>query len=77
MCNICPIKECPVYISCVHLRKFIVSSVVAVLTVSLSRDIKMAENCDESEEERARRLIRKQNEDKMQPIPYEVCVKIN
>ena len=45
----------PVYKKCVHLHvcKFVVPSAVAVLAVSLRR---MAKNCDESDEERARRL---------------------
>ena len=46
----------PVYKKCVHLHlyvKFVVPSAVATLVVSLSK------NCDESEEERARRLTQK------------------
>ena len=43
----------PVYKKCVHVRKFVVPSAVAVLAVSLSK------NCDESKEERARRLTQK------------------
>ena len=39
-----------VYKKCAHLSKFVVSSTVAALAVSLSK------NCDESEEERSRRL---------------------
>ena len=43
----------PVYKKCVHLRKFVVPSAVAALAVSLSK------NCDESKEERARRLTQR------------------
>ena len=43
----------PVYKKCVHVPKFVVPSAVVALAVSLSK------NCDESEEERARRLTRK------------------
>ena len=46
----------PVYKKCVHLCKFILPSAVAVLVVSMS---KWQKKCDESEEERARRLMRK------------------
>ena len=49
----------PVYKKlCIHLRKFIVPSAVAALAVSLSRRHK-SKNCDESEEERAKRLMQK------------------
>ena len=41
------------YKKCVHVPKFVVPSAMVALAVSLS------ENCDESEEERARRLTRK------------------
>ena len=44
---------------CVYLRKFIVLSAVVVLGVSLSQR-KNSKNCDGSEEERARSLVRKQ-----------------
>ena len=47
------VLKVPVYKKCVHVRKFVVPGAVAALAVSLSK------NCDESEEERARRLTRK------------------
>ena len=48
----------PIHKSCVHLRKFIVPSTVAMLAVSLSQH-QNEENSDESKEERSRRLVRK------------------
>ena len=42
-----------VYKKCVHVRKFVIPSAVAALAVSLSK------NCDESEEEKGRRLTQK------------------
>ena len=47
------VLKVPVYKKCVHVRKFVVPGAVAALAVSLSK------NCDESKEERARRLTRK------------------
>jgi len=43
-------------VCCVHLRKFIVLSAVAVLAVSLSQ-CQNCKSCDRSEEERARSLL--------------------
>ena len=58
-----------VYKKCVHVRKFVVPSAVAALAISLSK------NCDESKEERARRLTRKwkrRQRDKRQSLTHEV-----
>ena len=64
----------PVYRKCVHLCKFVVPSAVAALAVSLSK------NCDESEEERARRLTRKwkrRQRDKRELLTCEVHSKMD
>ena len=64
----------------VHLRKFIVLSTVVVLASALCCDIKMTENCDESEKKTARKLVQKRKQRqraKMQPPPHEVCGEIN
>ena len=51
----------PVYKTCVYLCKFVVPSAVTALAV-LSQCQNGKKNCDESEEERARRLTRKQKQ---------------
>ena len=66
----------PVYVTCVHLCKLIVSSVIAGLVISLSQH----QNFDESEEERARRLVQNKNEDrgpKSSLHPVNFCDKID
>ena len=67
----------PVYkkLCTLTVRKFIVPSTVVVLVVSLPWCQNGKKNCDESKEERAWRLIRKQKQRqraKMQPLPHEV-----
>ena len=66
--------------SCVHLCKFTIPSTVAVLAGLIVTWYQMGKDCDESVEEKAKRLTWKQKRrqrPKMQPLPHEVRGKIN